>query len=317
MAAYNGEMYITEQIDSIINQSYENWELIIRDDDSTDTTVPIIEKYTLLDPRISILRDNLGNNGQCANFDSLMKYAIEKYSGSTDVYYMFTDQDDYWKKDKLQVSLEAMLSIEDNFDKKEPILVYSNYEVSKTTLDNPSLVYTNDLNYSDKEIASRLLVQNWVMGCTIIINRELLLLSAGIPAVADNHDNWIAVLCSLVGHLGYVSQPTMIHRLHFDNVTANVNTKKLRFRIVRVLSRFKNNKELFKKRYHLYLEVEKRLSGLLNPEMQNLFLEYKKVLQKPGLGSVITAAKNKFFSVNRLQTILFFGQLLSPRDKII
>lgn len=316
MATYNGEMYISEQIDSIIKQSYENWELIIRDDNSSDSTVRIIEKYALLDSRVSILRDKLGNNGQCANFDSLMKYVVEKYSANSETYYMFADQDDYWKEDKLKISLETILTIEDSINNREPVLVYSNYEVSKNTLDNPSLVFTDDLNYSKNKIASRLLVQNWVMGCTTIINQELLRLSVDIPAVADNHDNWMAILCSLVGHVGYVPHSTMIHRLHLDNVTANVNTKKMKSRIVRVVSRFKKNREVFSKRHLLYLEVENRLNGTLNTEMQNLFLEYKKMLHKPGIGSVITAIKNNFFAVNKLQTILFFGQLLFPRDKI-
>ena len=45
LASYNGEKYISEQLDSIINQTYKNWELIIRDDGSKDETVTILNKY--------------------------------------------------------------------------------------------------------------------------------------------------------------------------------------------------------------------------------------------------------------------------------
>ena len=57
MATYNGEKYIEEQIDSIINQTYTNWELLIRDDKSKDNTASIIEEYEKKDSRIKLLRD--------------------------------------------------------------------------------------------------------------------------------------------------------------------------------------------------------------------------------------------------------------------
>ena len=61
MATYNGETYIREQIDSIINQTYKNWILLVRDDNSKDNTVSIIEEYEKKDSRIRLLRDKKGN----------------------------------------------------------------------------------------------------------------------------------------------------------------------------------------------------------------------------------------------------------------
>ena len=52
MATYNGEKYIKEQINSIINQTYTNWRLLIRDDGSKDKTVEIIKEYEKKDDRI-------------------------------------------------------------------------------------------------------------------------------------------------------------------------------------------------------------------------------------------------------------------------
>ena len=57
MATYNGEKYLKEQIESIINQSYNDWTLLIRDDKSKDNTVSIIEEYERKDSRIKLLRD--------------------------------------------------------------------------------------------------------------------------------------------------------------------------------------------------------------------------------------------------------------------
>lgn len=45
MATYNGEKYVSEQIESLINQSFTNWSLLIRDDGSTDNTMEILDEY--------------------------------------------------------------------------------------------------------------------------------------------------------------------------------------------------------------------------------------------------------------------------------
>ena len=52
MATYNGEKYVGEQIDSIIHQTYKNWKLLIRDDNSTDKTLEILKEYEKKDKRI-------------------------------------------------------------------------------------------------------------------------------------------------------------------------------------------------------------------------------------------------------------------------
>ena len=72
MAVYNGEMYISEQIDSIINQSYKNWRLLIRDDKSKDNTNKIITEYSKKDSRIKIIKDDKGNLGFVKNFEELL-----------------------------------------------------------------------------------------------------------------------------------------------------------------------------------------------------------------------------------------------------
>lgn len=67
MATYNGEKYVSEQIESLINQSFTNWSLLIRDDGSTDNTMEILDEYEKKENRITIIRDNLGNLGQSDN----------------------------------------------------------------------------------------------------------------------------------------------------------------------------------------------------------------------------------------------------------
>ena len=73
LATYNGSKYLHEQLDSILNQSYGNINVIIRDDGSSDNTVMIIKEYEQKDSRVRLLNDNLGNLGFVRNFEELMK----------------------------------------------------------------------------------------------------------------------------------------------------------------------------------------------------------------------------------------------------
>ena len=113
LATYNGEKYIREQIDSILNQTYKEFRLLISDDGSTDGTRDILNEYKAKDDRIEIFMQE-ENLGVVKNFEFLLKKVEAKY-------YMFSDQDDIWKDEKIEKSLKK---IEEGFD-----LVYSDLEV--------------------------------------------------------------------------------------------------------------------------------------------------------------------------------------------
>jgi len=106
LPTYNCEKYIEETINSIIDQSFESWRLIIIDDKSNDSTLNLIEKY-LSDQRISLkkLKKNKGP-GFCRNL--ALRYSNSKYVA-------FIDSDDIWKKDKLKKQIEFMDNIGSDF----------------------------------------------------------------------------------------------------------------------------------------------------------------------------------------------------------
>ncbi|WP_305209499.1 glycosyltransferase, partial [Dubosiella newyorkensis] len=96
MATYNGENYISEQIDSIINQTRKVDEIVIVDDHSTDQTVPILLHLQKDHPEWNIkIHVSTKNVGYKTNF----KNAIELTSG--DLVFL-CDQDDIWHKDKVE-----------------------------------------------------------------------------------------------------------------------------------------------------------------------------------------------------------------------
>ena len=93
MSTYNGEKYIRQQLDSIMNQTYANVSILVRDDGSSDKTVEILREYeSRYGGRISILLEN--NRGVVHS-----KFILLHHSDSSASYYCFCDQDDIWLPD--------------------------------------------------------------------------------------------------------------------------------------------------------------------------------------------------------------------------
>ena len=103
MPAYNGEKYIAQAIESVLNQNYTNWELIIINDCSTDNTEQIIKSYQQKDAankRIKLI--NLTQNRGVANARNI---GIQNAKGK---YIAFLDADDIWQKEKLQKQVQVL-----------------------------------------------------------------------------------------------------------------------------------------------------------------------------------------------------------------
>lgn len=101
MPAYNSEQYIMQAIDSVINQTYTNWELLIVDDCSKDRTKKIIMEASFIDSRIKpIFRENNGGKPSIAK-NSAFPFIHGKYIA-------FLDSDDLWMKEKLSVQVAMM-----------------------------------------------------------------------------------------------------------------------------------------------------------------------------------------------------------------
>ncbi|MFU7516444.1 glycosyltransferase family 2 protein [Clostridium sp. HCS.1] len=97
---YNCGRFIEETIKSVLKQSYENWEMIIVDDCSTDNTKEVVEKYTKKDPRIKYyILDQ--NSGAAVTRTKAMELANGNYIA-------FLDSDDLWMEDKLKRQLDFM-----------------------------------------------------------------------------------------------------------------------------------------------------------------------------------------------------------------
>lgn len=213
MAVYNGKRFLHEQIESILTQDYPHFQIVVRDDGSTDGSVDIIQDYIRQYPdKIRLLESNhsLGAQG---NFSTLMQ-------SSNSPYVMLSDQDDVWRYDKISKTLAKMKEIEHHVDHSTPVLVHTDLVVVDASLKliHPSFWKFSRCNPQRHHDFNRLLVQNVVTGCTCMMNRALLNKALPIPEQTIMHDWWLALVASAFGAIGMVPGATMFYRQHQHNV---------------------------------------------------------------------------------------------------
>lgn len=97
---YNSELYIERTIQSVLNQTYENWEMLIIDDCSTDNGYKLVQEIAFKDSRIKLLKNDV-NSGAAIARNKGIKAAQGKYIA-------FLDSDDQWHADKLRIQVSYM-----------------------------------------------------------------------------------------------------------------------------------------------------------------------------------------------------------------
>lgn len=216
MATYNGEKFIKQQLDSILNQSYKNIDIFISDDGSTDGTTKILHRYQEMYPNQITLLPSRENNelGACGNFFYLIANCPTEYS-----FYCFSDQDDIWYENKIESLVNAAASQANN--STYPILVYSDENVINESGKCIQRSFMHDISKLQGSMLNTptLLAQNPVLGAAMLINKPLLDLVRDTKACDKiiMHDYWIALLASIFGKIVYVDSCLYGYRQHSNN----------------------------------------------------------------------------------------------------
>ena len=212
MATFNGAEFLTEQIDSIRRQTISQWQLLIRDDGSTDRTPALLHEFAQDDPRIRIIDHSLETLGPAGNFSRLMSLALREQADA----FAFSDQDDIWEPHKLERQLSALAELHQQHGKDSPALVYSDLTlIDAGSGDMAALFMTRQhIHHPDCPPLLTLLLQNHVVGCSMLMNRPLLVLAAPVPDSAHMHDWWVALCASAAGANRYLPEPLLRYRQH-------------------------------------------------------------------------------------------------------
>jgi glycosyltransferase involved in cell wall biosynthesis len=213
LASYNGELFLEAQIESILDQSWPYWKLYIRDDGSSDGTPAIASRFTCEHPdRIFFVPSDGIRLGADGNFSYLLEHVESDY-------FMFCDQDDVWLPSKVERSLQSMWALEAEAGVSCPLLVHTDARVVDAELRelSPSAWKYGYHRPEFSQRLNRLLVQNMVSGCSVLINSALRELAAPIPKGVVQYDWWLALVSLCFGKIGYLSEPTLLYRQHGGN----------------------------------------------------------------------------------------------------
>jgi glycosyltransferase involved in cell wall biosynthesis len=250
LSTYNGEKYIRSQIESIINQSYTDWKLYIRDDGSHDETLKIIYDFKVIHPnKIFLIQDNFGNLRTAKSFMTLLMHVQSDF-------YLFCDQDDIWISNKIEISLNHILNIIKIYG-NIPTLVFSDLMVVDEDLNliSPSLWSYSNINPEHVKDYYLLATNSTVTGCSMIINDFLKKSSFPFPSEILMHDWWLSLLACRIGIIEYISTPTLLYRQHGLNVLGAESPKEKT-----IMFKFKNLPKVLKKNLKFLLMItDKRL----------------------------------------------------------
>lgn len=171
---YNSEKYIAETIESVLAQTYSNWEMIIVDDCSKDNSTKIVEEYQKKDRRIKLYRNEI-NKG----VSYTRNRAIDLSQGK---YIAFLDSDDLWKKEKLEKQIKFM-------EEKNVVLSYTAYEkINEDGSKRGEVRVPDKLDYEE-------LLKNCLIGfLTPIYRKEELKDFKFINSKAEDYIFWLSIL---------------------------------------------------------------------------------------------------------------------------
>lgn len=220
LATYNGSRFLTEQLDSLLNQSYNNFDIIIRDDGSTDSTLEIIQDYITRYPeKIRLLNDDVKHRGPCNSF----LYLLENVDSD---YYMFCDQDDVWLPNKVEISLSRIKEVEDHYP-QTPVMIHTDLILVDSNL---NLMFKSFWKWSrfNVDLNKHLCFVpfgNVFTGCTMIFNKFLKRYVFPVPDFVEMHDQWIGLMAVKYGKVENIKQGTIKYRQHGGNVCSSGGKK--------------------------------------------------------------------------------------------
>ncbi len=309
LCTYNGEKYIKEQIDSILNQTYKVDEIVVCDDGSTDNTISILEEYQLMYPSIFKIYINPINLKSTKNFQKALRLCVN------DIIFL-SDQDDIWLPNKVEEFIKV-------FNENPSIKVVSssgNCFNGTRVLNNKISVWdipryieqnnkTNDIDYFELIAA----ITNIATGAAMAIRKEIVNEIPNFPKIKHiHHDELIALIAAKNKSFLFINQKLFNYRIHseqqiglefFDFDKAKIDYLIKPYKQNKTFQDYKQLLKLISRRYKFYNDIMNDLDA--NSYYYKLFVSLQNASKKL-FHLNKTEMKNKFPIESRLINIADF-----------
>jgi glycosyltransferase involved in cell wall biosynthesis len=301
LSTYNGSQHIVEQLESIIRQQTEyEFEILIRDDGSTDDTCLLIEQTFDRFGFSNFILERGENIGYMKSFSYLL-------SKTTSEFILFSDQDDIWNFNKIQEFMNCFINLKKT---REYIVLYSEMDVfGKLNISkfyNYNVINNNEIHFFETYIA----------GCSMGINAKVkdiyLELSESMNGICS-HDTGNLMIGALTNGIHKIEQTLFYYRIHDTNLCGLSTNKdplliKLKILIKYILQNRKYREIIFDDYYLKLAENLKKINS------SNLFIQKKNMKYL----ELILNFQNLRFLERKYKLLVFnFYPKKSPMDKII
>jgi len=274
MPAYNAEKYIGESIESVIGQTYTNWELIIVDDGSTDKTSEIIKQYQVNNNRVFYIYQENARQGYAKN------NGIKHSKGS---YIAFIDADDLWLCHKLEICINEIQNGKYDLVFTDCLLFEDRLPYDISTLKNMGVT---SAIWQGKKAILAFLHYNRIPNLTVLVKKDSLLKAGSFTnkQAAEEYEMWLKLLANGASFKA-LNTPLALYRLHTQSVTAT--DRHATFELIQIIKEFGIKHPAFKARtleivneklrhwlYHGSYKSTKNLRMLISglyPPLQTLF----------------------------------------------
>lgn len=259
LTTYNGEKYIKEQIESIINQKDVSVDIFVSDDSSTDSSYSILKEYEK-QGKIKLIRSKCGSAQK--NFYNLINLASEEYD-----YYALSDQDDYWLEDKLTIAVNSLSKYKSTYP-----LLYSGTSIPVD--ENLNVIKKREYKHHLVNTVEEAFIASNSQGCTMVFNKCFLkLIKSKETKTSIMHDAWLHKTCIIVGgKIIFDNIPHMYYRQHNNNVYSTLKKETKTERILKKI-KFIFGNEQAEMRSKLIYEWKGNFNNDLTTEAKKVFDE--------------------------------------------
>jgi glycosyltransferase involved in cell wall biosynthesis len=203
MPAYNAEKFISKSIESVLQQTYQNWELLVVNDGSKDNTSSIVKLFNYT--RIKLIEQENGGVSKARNTG---------IANSTGEFIAFLDSDDLWLKDKLEIQVKYMRN------NQNIVLSYGDY---LSFIEDGKIIENKQLYpFKIKDLKQRLLVFNFIATLTVMVKSDVLKATGGFDTELFGPEDWdLWIKISQKGDIGYIKENLAMYREHEGGISKN------------------------------------------------------------------------------------------------
>ena len=303
LAVCNGEKHLPALLDSLKSQTETEFSVLVQDDGSEDGTPALLEELFRTDSRFIPGAESGRRLGAAGNFLSLIRQADADFV-------LLCDQDDVWMPEKVAVLKQAMTDAAARYGADMPLLVHSDCSLIGDSGEQVGESFFRHQGWDPGAVTlPRLLVQNNVTGCTLVMNRPLCRLVAEHGKAKDlfMHDWFIALTAAAFGHIVFVDRPLTAYRQH-ENNEIGASRLGLVSRGIRALAGRKKAKRRILLTY-THTQVFRRLYGDLLPDeaekIISAYLATRRMKKIPRVLAVRRMGCTMQSPVTRMGQILF------------